>query len=65
MLILAYETETDGSLQVHTFKSIVGMNSFVTSMKLSEDAFAVFSGEVIKTFDGRLDLGRLIDSEGK
>ena len=54
--MVAYQQETDGSICVvsKTRKEIIKM-----TQSLPDDAFAIFDGRCLKTFDAKFDPGRI------
>jgi hypothetical protein len=57
--ILVYQTETDGAIHIasKTKRDIQAMTQY-----FPDDAFAIFDGRCLKTFDAKFDIGRIRDS---
>ena len=57
--ILVYQTETDGAILI-TKRTRLEIVKMVES--LPNDAFAIFDGRCLKTFDAKFDIGRIKDN---
>lgn len=63
MLYIFYITETDGEINIKSFTSGIELQKFVNEKKLSQYDYSIINGELIKSFNSKIDWNKLNNSK--